>query len=213
MTPPDAKLAAAWRELAGAEHDRPDLRDHFEQLLSRLSEPHRRYHTATHVMWVLHHVDQMVASGEVLADPVAVQLAALYHDSVYDPRATDNEALSASLAGQVAAELGWPRHRRDHVVRLVLATATHLPRDSDEAVLIDADLAILGASQHDYAAYAAGVRAEYAHVPDAAWQAGRAAVLRRFLVLPHLYSTAFMCNAREAQARRNIAGELAGLSS
>ena len=108
-------------------------------------------------------------------DADAVRLAALFHDAVYDPMRSDNEARSADLAVQVATELGWPTERCDTVHRLVMATARHSPTRDDEAVLVDADLAILGSSPAEYAAYVHGVRHEYAHVDDDSWRTGRAA--------------------------------------
>jgi predicted metal-dependent HD superfamily phosphohydrolase len=206
MTAPEVELRTAWHHLAGRAHD-PLL----EKLLARHREPHRRYHTATHVMWVLRHVSDIVSAGEQPTDLPAVQLAALYHDVVYDPRSTNNEARSAAIAMRAATDLEWPRERCDLVERLVLATVGHVPRDADEAVLVDADLAILGSSPSDYSAYVNGVRAEYAHVSDDAWHFGRAAVLRGFLTVPHLFTTSYMRTAREARARANITAELATL--
>ena len=55
---------------------------------------------------------------------------------------------------------------------------------------IEADLAILGADPSDYDAYVNGVRAEYAHVPDAAWRTGRSAVLEGLLASPTLTARA-----------------------
>ena len=164
MSAPEVELRAAWRQLVGNANE-PRLDQLLDQLLASHREEHRHYHTATHVMWVLRHIAHMLAAGEQATDAAAIRLAALYHDAVYDPSATDNEARSARLAGEAGAALGWPAARRQVVQRLVEATAAHQPRDRDEAVLIDADLAILGASPNDYAAYALGVRAEYAHVP------------------------------------------------
>ncbi|HQY14455.1 MAG: hypothetical protein KAY11_06275 [Ilumatobacteraceae bacterium] len=210
MSAPEVELRAAWRQLVGNANE-PRLDQLLDQLLASHREEHRHYHTATHVMWVLRHIAHMLAAGEQATDAAAIRLAALYHDAVYDPSATDNEARSAQLAGEAGAALGWPAARRQVVQRLVEATAAHQPRDRDEAVLIDADLAILGASPNDYAAYVRGVRAEYAHVPESAWRTGRAAVLRGFLARPHLFTTTCMRDAREARARANIAAELAQL--
>ncbi|MGB8858224.1 MAG: hypothetical protein WCC60_03160 [Ilumatobacteraceae bacterium] len=206
MTLPEVELRAAWRQLAGNGHDH-----RLDELLARHCEAHRRYHTATHVMWVLRHLTDMVAAGEVATDLPAVQLAALFHDVVYDPTAADNEARSARIAEQVAAELGWPGDRRQLVGHLVLATAGHRPQGGDAALLVDADLAILGADCTIYEAYVEGVRAEYAHVDDDAWISGRGAVLRGFLALPHLFNTSYMRGMREAQAIANITAELAAL--
>lgn len=205
MSTPEAALRSTWHQLAGGHH--LDVLDH---LLARHREPHRRYHTVTHVMWVLRHIDHIAAAG--VPDDVdmgAVRLAALWHDAVYDPTRSDNEAVSAQLAVDAAITLGWPVQRAESVRRLVLATAGHRPVAADEAVLVDADLAILGAEPKDYAAYVQGVRAEYAHVPDDQWRVGRAAVLQQFIDAPMLFHTEVLQRERGARARANLAAEMA----
>ena len=214
MTAPEVELRTAWQRIRGAA-DRTDLLD---GLLGRLREPHRHYHSATHVMWVLRHVEALLPAAYPRTDGDAVRLAALYHDAVYDPRASDNEAVSAQLARSVAEQLGWTQPQADLVHALVLATALdgEVPRrdepDHDAyCVLLDADLAILGAEPNDYQAYVNGVRREYAHVSDDDWHTGRSAVLRHLLDLDPLYRTATMRRDRTARARANIAAELAAL--
>ncbi len=123
-------------------------------------------------------------------------LATWYHDAVYDPRAGDNEARSADLARRDLTGLGVGADRVDRVAGLVLATRDHRAADPDAAVLVDADLAILAVPAGDYAAYVAAVRAEYGFVPEAAWRAGRAAVLAGFLARPRLFATATQHAAR-----------------
>ena len=92
-----------------------------------------------------------------------------------------------------------------------VATAGHQPAALDEEVLVDADLAILGAEPKDYAAYVQGVRAEYAHVPDDQWRVGRAAVLQQFIETPVLFHTEVLQRERGARARANLAAEMASL--
>ncbi len=101
---------------------------------------------------------------------------------------------------------------------LVDATAGHLIDDvaaadqsTDTAMLLDADLAILGADPAAYQAYANGVRAEYAHVDDDQWRAGRSAVLQRFFDRPRLFITEYMHSTYDHRARANIEAELAAL--
>lgn len=221
MTVPEVELRRAWRRLAGNHHDHL-----LEHLLAMHRDPARQYHGLTHVMWVLRHVDDLLrvtdrGSGATIdgesvdgdaVDGDAVRLAALCHDAVYDPTRSDNEARSADLAARVAGDLGWSDDRCATVHRLVMATAAHAPTGADEAVLVDADLAVLGSSPAEYDAYVHGVRREYTHVDDASWRVGRAAVLQRFLDAPYVYSTPFMRNAREARARANLTSELAELS-
>jgi predicted metal-dependent HD superfamily phosphohydrolase len=176
-------------------------------LLGRYGEPHRRYHTTEHLAAVLGHVDELAAEA---GDAEAVRLAAWFHDAVYDPSRGDNEERSAVLAERMLADTDLPAETVAEVARLVRLTTTHDPRDDDRngAVLCDADLAILAAPPDRYAAYAASVREEYAAVPDDAFRAGRAEVLRSLLELPALFRTAPARERWEAAARHNLQTEL-----
>jgi predicted metal-dependent HD superfamily phosphohydrolase len=187
--------------------------DAFLRLLARYREPHRHYHTVTHLAAVMTTAEELMAQVDV-ADPAAVRLALFFHDAVYDPRSSTNEAASAALAREALTILGLPPARIGAVEHLILSTAAHEPSAECEAgaaaVVLDADLAILSSEPARYAAYAAGVRAEYAHVDEPGWRAGRAAVLRRLLDRPRLYRSAPMAG-HEERARANLAAELAGL--
>jgi predicted metal-dependent HD superfamily phosphohydrolase len=175
------------------------------------SEPHRRYHTRRHIeqcLALLAEVpDLMDSERRVLA------WAIWWHDAVYDPAAADNEARSAELARQELRELDATLHERDEVARLIRLTAGHAVEAEDRLgeILVSIDLAILGASPGDYDAYAQAVRAEYAKVPDAAWREGRAKVLQRFLDAPTIYPDPDLRGRFEAQARANLAREIAAL--
>ena len=98
------------------------------------------------------------------------------------------------------------------VQALVLATADHQPGDDpDAALLSDADLSVLGSDPRRYGAYRRAIRQEYAHLPDATYRLGRAAVLRAVLDRPVLFHTDALRSRYEPQARRNLAAELAEL--
>jgi predicted metal-dependent HD superfamily phosphohydrolase len=178
-------------------------------LLDRWHEPHRHYHTATHLAAMLSVVD---SQAHTAGHPDLVRLAAWFHDAVYDPRAPGaaNERHSAALAGRVLVRLGLPATAVAEVGRLVLLTAGHRAAagDRDGALLCDADLAILAAPELAYDRYAAAVRREYAHVPDRAFRAGRADVLRGLLDLPALYRVPALAERWEAPARANLVREL-----
>ncbi|MQA95828.1 MAG: metal-dependent phosphohydrolase [Streptosporangiales bacterium] len=197
-------LRAAWRSTAG---DTPAARAVGAELRARWAEPHRRYHTTTHLTAVLAAVDELAADAD---DPDAVRLAAWFHDAVYDGIPGRDEERSAQLATARLPRLGLPPHRVHTVARLVRLTAGHDPQpgDADGAVLTDADLAVLGGTPEAYAAYANAIRAEYAHVPDAAFRTGRAAILDRFLTAQALFRTERGRTLWEARARTNIRKEL-----
>ena len=221
MTQPETEIRNAWRHVAGPHHD-----GYIDDVLVRYAEPHRHYHTATHIMFVLRHLRDVSQASSVQLTPEVVA-AALYHDAIYDPRAADNEACSAVLAANDLGAIGWTADRCDAVAALIMATAGHLADDEtapagdaragdtgdtgDTAMLLDADLAILGADPGAYQAYVNGVRAEYGHVDDAQWRAGRTAVLQRLLDRRRLFVTDHMHAACEHRARANMGAELAAL--
>jgi predicted metal-dependent HD superfamily phosphohydrolase len=200
-------LAPAWLELARRVEARDDVAGAGAALLGRWAEQHRAYHDLAHLSEVLERVDLLAAEAD---RPDAVRLAAWFHDAVYAPTADDNEERSAQLAETSLTRLRLAPDLVDEVTRLVRLTATHDvgPGDANGAVLCDADLAVLAADDLRYSSYVEGVRREYAHVDDAAFARGRAAVLRSLLDRPAMFRTQHGMQAWEATARRNITAEL-----
>lgn len=196
-----ARLRERWRSLA------PRAPALGEDLLTRWSEPHRRYHDVRHL---LHLLETLEALGA--AEPV-VRWAAWFHDAVHEGRAGDDERASAALARDALASL-LPAADVAEVVRLVELTIDHSPGPSDArgVQLSDADLAILGAPRGRYDVYARDVRAEYAHVADAAFVRGRTAVLEGLLAAPVLFVGDAARDAFEDRARGNMAAEVARLA-
>jgi predicted metal-dependent HD superfamily phosphohydrolase len=131
----------------------------FDALVAAYSEPHRHYHNLEHLGEMFRVASRLATHSD---DPVAVQLAIWFHDAIYDPRAKDNEARSAAFAAETLGSLGVPVATIERVASLVNATA-HLaaaepPADRDTVVLLDADLAILGAAEERYRRYAGDIR-------------------------------------------------------
>ncbi|WP_125613922.1 DUF4031 domain-containing protein [Specibacter cremeus] len=186
----------------------PGTEDLGAALIGRWNEPHRHYHSATHLLAVLEALD-VLADG---APPRAVGLAAWFHDAVYNGVPGADEEASAALAETSLAGL-VPAAEVAEAARLVRLTVTHAPAGTDDggALLCDADLAILGGQTPDYARYVEGVRADYAHIPAADFARGRAAVVRQLLTLDPLFHTARGAELWAAAAQRNLRQELARL--
>ena len=225
MDDPAGEIRVAWHAAAGG--DANHVVDHVadqvvDDLLRRHAESHRRYHTAVHVMWVVRHVHDLLddplddpLSGadrdDPLDDPLSpadrddIVVAALFHDAIYDPMSPTNEHDSAALATAQLAAIGWPAERCERIATLIEATAHHQPSSLAEAVLLDADLAILGADATTYDDYIRTVREEYAAVDDDGWSAGRSRVLAGFLDRERIFATRRMFDQREVRARANLA--------
>lgn len=189
--------------LFGPWFDAVDAPEGLRQLvLAELDAPTRHWHGLVHHALMLRAVSR---AGHDAAARRRLILATLFHDIVYEARRADNEEASATVARQwlTGAEA-------DAVAALILATKRHdLATDPVTRTLLEADLAVLWTpSPQLYAFYARGVRAEYAHVPEPAYRAGRSAVMTRLRddLAPHLDP------ARRAALKRNIDGELAALA-
>jgi predicted metal-dependent HD superfamily phosphohydrolase len=183
-------------------------------LAARYAESHRRYHDSAHVRAVLRDAASLAGELRLPAEERAVlTIAASAHDVVYDGHPGDDERRSASWAREWLTRAGVARAHVARVEELVLATMTHSASPDDLAawVLLDADLAILGADPGAYDRYRAAVREEYAALDEAAWRAGRTAVMAGLLARDPLYGTGAARQRWEATARANIARELDSL--
>ena len=182
--------------------DHLDLRD---ELLAAWDRD--GYHDLLHLTEVLDRLDLLADAGARF-DRTAVVLAAWFHDGVYEGAADDEERSA------LWAERALPTAYADEVARLVRMTVHHRPADDDTAggVLSDADLAILAAPRERYEQYVAGVRADFAHVADDDFRAGRAGVLADLASKPHLFHTAQARSLWESAARANLERELAELT-
>jgi predicted metal-dependent HD superfamily phosphohydrolase len=184
----------------------------FSGLAARYSEPGRHYHNLVHIGEMLGIVEELAGRAP---EGTAVRLAVWFHDAVYDSRAKDNEERSAELATSTLLVLGAPATTTATVARLILLTKTHHANadDRDGLILLDADLAILGAEAPRYDEYAAAIRREYAWVADEAYRTGRRGVLGTFLKRPRIYFTDTLFGQREERARKNIGNEMDRLAS
>lgn len=187
----------------------------YERLRDQMQKPApRAYHNETHVAAVL---DCLFTWSDGLPPSVPLLAAALYHDAIYDPASRDNESLSATFCRDELVRLGVGEANISEAARLIELTAGHIAQknggDTDDFLLLDADLFTLGDTPENYAAYVRAIRTEYAHVPDTAWRKGRAGVMRTFAARERLYGGLWEGREeREKQARANIAGEIASLS-
>lgn len=184
----------------------------FAELVRAYSGSDRHYHTLDHIAALLDLLDQY---SEGLADRSAVELAIFFHDAVYVPTRSDNEAESATLARERLTALGLPAGLIVRVANLILATRHEIERveqqDADLELLLDLDLSVLAADRSIYAAYARSIRSEYAVYPDEVYRPGRRRVLGQFLARPRIYQTSRLHRLWDAAARANLTWELAEL--
>ncbi len=211
MTEHAIELLVAWQRHVSADTALLD------RLVARHRERHRRYHGVAHLVSVLRDALEL-AGDEHPDDTGAVIAAAFYHDAIYEPTAPANERASARLATRDLTALHWAGARVARVAAMIEATGTYLDDaapdslDVDTAVLLDADLAILAAEPAAYEQYVQAVRAEYRHLDDDEWRAGRTRVVQTLAGRAPLYRTGSAQRRWEHHARANLAAELATLT-
>lgn len=193
-----------------------------ESLLQAWEQPHRAYHHSGHLSQMLTDLDRLYAHRTQGSTPLALVLAAWFHDAVYEGAPGEDEIrseqlASASLEPLVTAGL-LTGHELQMVSLLVRATATHeLPESADLPAgyepadiqfFLDADMAILAADSARYRRYLRGVRSEYSHFDDEAFRAGRMTFLRLILDRKRIFLSEEGLQLWEEPARANLSAEL-----
>ena len=193
-----------------------------ESLLQAWEQPHRAYHHSGHLSQMLTDLDRLYAYRTQGSTPLALVLAAWFHDAVYEGAPGEDERRSEQLANislepLVTAGL-LSGDELQMVSLLVRATATHkLPESADLPAgyepadiqfFLDADMAILAADSARYRRYLRGVRSEYSHFDDEAFRAGRTTFLRSTLRRERIFLSEEGLQLWEEPAQANLRAEL-----
>jgi len=187
-----------WQELGLPQNDLALV----HTLLARYAESHRKYHTQQHLEACLKHFETV---RHTATHPAEIEVALWFHDAVYEVRGLGNEAQSADWARDVLQMAGASDEVSARVRALVMATCHNAqPQTSDQEILLDVDLAILGSPTPIFDAYEAQVRAEYVSVPETDFRKGRRKILGGFLARNPIFHTPHFSALCEVQARINL---------
>jgi len=181
----------------------------FYALNSRYSESHRFYHTKEHIGACLQYLDELCADA---VKPNEVELAIWFHDAIYDPFSSTNEADSATWAKEFLSQNNAPDSQIENVNKLIMATLHDAtPSANDEALLVDIDLSTLGESTATYDEYEKSVRKEYKRVPYFIYKKKRKEILKGFLKRAFIYTTPYFLERHEKRARENLTRAISSL--
>ena len=121
------KLFQNWHELLQTfDINQAAIEKTFTQIVEAYSTPNRYYHNLEYIHHVLEVIQTLESQTEDL-ETKTVQLAAWFHDIVYDSKAKDNEEKSAEYAAEVLLSLSIPPHVIKNVKNLILTTKNHQP--------------------------------------------------------------------------------------
>ena len=174
-------LQQRWRLTLGRLQTKPSLGIRpFEEIVRRYSEETRFHHGLEHLRFGFQVLDEMFPINE--PNLGLIDAAFWYHDFVYDPKLHDNEANSAFVAeDRVMRCLGASEQNSTNVGMLIRATDHKAPPKTREGeVLLDIDLAILGATPEEFDRYESGIWDEYKnHVSLEDYRHTRANILKK----------------------------------
>lgn len=113
----------------------PMMSSHAE-LLDRYNQDHRFYHNWQHIEDLLSQLED-----KNLLDNDVLFLATIFHDAVYDPKASDNEEKSAMLFEEMYK--GGDMNLKSEVIAIILDTKTHKPTSDLSKIFCEMDMDIL----------------------------------------------------------------------
>lgn len=203
----------AWERLQamGAVGDKYEF---WDSTLSAYMRPDRHYHDWRHIIEMLNLFNDDVR--RLASNPVVIEAGILFHDRVYNPFRSDNEAASCDVMRQMCAHVGLSEAFANEVAGLIMATchsSKSPPQTDDEKFVVDLDLAILGADPKRFDEYEAGIRAEYAHFSDIDFAKGRSQILQGFLDRGRIFYTDYFHEKLGARAVKNLRRSITKLSS
>lgn len=183
-------------------------------ILKSYGEPHRAYHTLTHINDGLNVMQKLP-----FAFDRTQKFAYIFHDIVYDVSKTDNEEQSVKVAQDCLME-NMCKEEFQLLKKYILATKhDYMSKmvakdDSRVAYFLDVDLFSLGAYDYkDYVSlYAKKVAIEYVKfIGLEKYSKGRIVFLNNMLVHKQIYHSPYVKQILEKNALKNLGMELADL--
>ena len=174
-----------------------------QRLVNGYNEPLRRYHTLAHIDHCLSMFDHCKS---LASNPDALEIAVWFHDVIFEPGKSDNEARSAELYEELSAGVQADEFRA-LVGRLIMATLHNECSldDNDAGYMVDIDLSSFGLPWKDFLRDSRRLREESVQLSDADYFRKQGEFRSCLLARPRFYQTDFFRQRYEQQARDNLA--------
>lgn len=164
--------------------------------------PNRHFHSFGHIEYLL-----LIADEYFDYVPRNVLIAVWFHDIVYEPGSSNNEADSAMIARAVLPHLGVTIEDIEQIASIIECTKDHVPTSWQASILCDLDLCSLATSEEVYRENSVKIAKEFAAFGSAAQKAGRNMFIDSFLARERIYNTKLFYGLFENIARANLIAE------
>jgi predicted metal-dependent HD superfamily phosphohydrolase len=181
----------------------------YNELVSNYNQKHRHYHNVKHIEAVLEHLTH---AKHLVKDYNALEIALWFHDAIYKIFSSTNELDSANWASKFLENNGVSKEFSNMVHSLIMATLHNaISINSDEKLMVDIDLSILGSSAKTYLLFESWIRKEYRLIPGFIYRKKRKEILTKFLERERIYSHEYFYEKLESAARINMVNAIENL--
>ena len=180
--------------------DRSD--DLYHRLVRAYSQPHRVYHTLTHIQSCFDIFRDVVTE---VKNPDALALAIWFHDAIYDMEACDNEQRSADWFLEESENI-FPDALRELVYNHIMATL-HCGKEikhHDSRIMVDIDLFSFGKPWPEFLQDSRNVRAEKSDISDEEFYRKQCGFQKTLLDQPRFFQSDYFFARYESRARQNL---------
>jgi predicted metal-dependent HD superfamily phosphohydrolase len=153
------------------------------EILARWQEPHRKYHTLTHLSDLYNQIQKLSNSTDISLTNIEkdmLYLTSAFHDIIYDPKHSDNEERSTKLFLDVSKKSPYPE-RIQEIAEIICDTKTHQPRTPLSKQFSEMDMSIVLAPFSELEVWEEGIRYEYQHIPSLLYKIGRGRFLKKMI--------------------------------
>jgi len=140
------------------------------EVFERYNEPHRFYHTLTHIEDIYRQLQERQLDGNE-----TLQLATIYHDVIYDPKSSTNEEDSARYFNET---FKGDDELKQEVSTIILDTKSHQSTTELSAIFCELDLDILNRPLAQLMEYEQQIFKEFQFVDFGIYKAKRIEVLQ-----------------------------------
>lgn len=187
----------------------PDSAGAWEFISDMYMNPLREYHTLTHVHRCLSLFDDQCFEDRLAEkmDPYeidVIEASLILHDVIYDARSNQNELDSSRVAHML---FKWSDHVLDIQRAVMFTLHDRQPESTVQAIVMDIDLAGLGAPRDVFVEDCKNVRKEYDFVPHEDFWKARRRIMMTFLDrarMERLYYTEYWNKRLNEQAEANL---------
>ena len=178
-------------------------------LLEQYESVGRFYHTLNHIQQCLTQLDAAIPKAALTEEAVAkVEVAIWFHDAIYEPGSSQNEALSAELFEKKAESFSNKEVVRDISRSIVETNHRHSPSSELSKWVVDLDLSGMGLSNEKFQNDGEFVRKELTHLSDQEYVDSQIKFFKGLLARERIYHTDYFYNQYEQPARQNIQTQL-----